>query len=525
MAKKEHIKTEQHVLKSLEIVKLKGVRDLSISFEGNPVTGIFGLNGCGKTTILQAIVSLYRDFKREGQHKELENTKMSRFFKQTDATNKWAGSKYIATFSYFDMQKKTTCENIKKTYYRRQIGNKNVTEEESKKYEWTPRQARKLQREVCYIPLSLCLPDIEKIKSPKVTYKVEYKELKEAEKIAESLSYIFNKKYSSLELAETERVQCFRIIKDNVQCHSFSLGAGEQRVERILRRLYRANKYSLVVIDELDLTIHTAALKRLVDVISKIAQKNKLQVIFTSHRQELMSVEGINVRYIHNLGDKTVCINKPSPLLYDELTGGNEKVLHLYVEDQLASEIVKHVLQENNVLKNSEIHMFGAIESCCSLAVGLVCQDPNATKTQLVCHDGDNEEYVSQLTKHMNYALTGDDEQCNNLRTNAMSMIMHFNAASNGILLQPEKYICESILEKSKADYDDYYKEIYDGLEKNRYLDDHHNIIKNLTEQGIALSMIINMFAYNKNRWGKYTADVRKWIENAITDNKLTPLS
>lgn len=39
---------------------------------GNSVTGIFGLNGSGKTTILQTVMCLYRD-------KGTENTKMSRF--------------------------------------------------------------------------------------------------------------------------------------------------------------------------------------------------------------------------------------------------------------------------------------------------------------------------------------------------------------------------------------------------------------------------------------------------------------
>lgn len=43
-------------LKYLYIKKLKGAEGLNISFEGSPVTDIFGLNGSGKTTILQTII-------------------------------------------------------------------------------------------------------------------------------------------------------------------------------------------------------------------------------------------------------------------------------------------------------------------------------------------------------------------------------------------------------------------------------------------------------------------------------------
>ena len=64
--------TRNQVLKSIHIKQLRGVRDLDINFVGSPVTGIFGINGSGKTTILQTIMCLYRD-------KGTENTKMSRF--------------------------------------------------------------------------------------------------------------------------------------------------------------------------------------------------------------------------------------------------------------------------------------------------------------------------------------------------------------------------------------------------------------------------------------------------------------
>ena len=94
MARREKLVTDKQVLKSLKINSLRGIKDLDISFEGNPVTGIFGLNGSGKTTILQTIMCLYRA-------KSSENTKMSRFFKYTTAANKWIGSSYSCLMDYY----------------------------------------------------------------------------------------------------------------------------------------------------------------------------------------------------------------------------------------------------------------------------------------------------------------------------------------------------------------------------------------------------------------------------------------
>ena len=44
----------------LAIERLKGIRGLDeISFEDKPLTGIFGPNGIGKSTVLQALASAY----------------------------------------------------------------------------------------------------------------------------------------------------------------------------------------------------------------------------------------------------------------------------------------------------------------------------------------------------------------------------------------------------------------------------------------------------------------------------------
>lgn len=40
--------------------QLKGLHNVEISFTDKPITAIFGVNGCGKSTILHALACLYR---------------------------------------------------------------------------------------------------------------------------------------------------------------------------------------------------------------------------------------------------------------------------------------------------------------------------------------------------------------------------------------------------------------------------------------------------------------------------------
>ena len=47
-------------LDKVSFTRLKGLHNVEISFVDKPVTAIFGVNGCGKTTVLHALACLYR---------------------------------------------------------------------------------------------------------------------------------------------------------------------------------------------------------------------------------------------------------------------------------------------------------------------------------------------------------------------------------------------------------------------------------------------------------------------------------
>ena len=86
-------------------------------------------------------------------------------------------------------------------------------------------------------------------------------------------------------------------------------------------------EYSLILIDELDLTLHTMALQRLVTLIVQVANAKHLQVIFTSHREELTRRRDINIRHIWQPANvaQTFCLDYTTPACICRLTGVMEK--------------------------------------------------------------------------------------------------------------------------------------------------------------------------------------------------------
>lgn len=489
--------TNKQVLKSLHIKQLRGIKDLDINFVGNSITGIFGLNGSGKTTILQTVMCLYRD-------KETENTKMSRFFKYTSAANKWIGSEYSAVMDYLNLSlRRPRLETDKRIEYKKP------------KSEWSPRQAQKPDRNIIFISLSDSIPDIEKISDKKVTFTPLVGEVLD-EQITSAATQIMGVLYENLAISKISKLDCYTVKRNGIDCHSLNLGAGEQKVFRILQRLYRAPKYSLLVIDEIDLTIHTAALKELIKIMAEEASKpdRLLQVVFTSHRQELMHNPIFNVRFIINTPNKTFCLENPTEDCYELLSGDSLKYLKIYVEDDLAAAIVKKASLECGTYIHTQIIRFGSITNSIRLALGLACQynDLEELNDTIFFGDGDVPEFTNDanIRRQIDRTLTGGEDYLQQRRDKVATLIKHFNPIkADGTIQHPEEYIHDAIILLDERDNP--YPEVINKSKSILAVVNHHEYISKLMEQGITLDDIINTFSMT-NQWSQYVQDLKTWI-------------
>lgn len=133
-------KEYRNILKSIYYKKLKGLENITINFS-ETLTAIMGVNGIGKSTILHSLACLYQP------HKNGKYFRFVQFFPSNpDAL--WQGSEFTAKFDI---------SNLKNPKLNTRVYSKETDR-------WSPRLDNRPKRDVFYIGINTCNPEIEKKK-------------------------------------------------------------------------------------------------------------------------------------------------------------------------------------------------------------------------------------------------------------------------------------------------------------------------------------------------------------------------
>lgn len=115
-----------------------------------------------------------------------------------------------------------------------------------------------------------------------------------------------------------------------------------------------------VFLDEIELALHSSALRRLVLFLKDISESLGLTIFFSTHSIELLrEIRPQNIYYLqHNVDDSISITNPCYPAyatrnLYSDDGYGNDLVI--LVEDDLAKMIVEKIMLEKHLLKNIRI--------------------------------------------------------------------------------------------------------------------------------------------------------------------------
>lgn len=488
----------QQRLHILKIAKLKNIKDLCISFEHNNITGIFGPNGCGKSTVLHALACCFQT-----PEDSQENYKFSNFFlPNPDAL--WKGSELEIVHTY--RQSSQLHKNVSQFY-----GKSNDR--------WKPRYKRRPTRNVHYFGVDVCVPLIESEKrNVKINYLIENVGGDIATSILEKASFCLNKHYTAYNIHNAGNGKRFIGVEaDGIRYSALSMSAGEQKIFLLLEKIYRAPKYSLILIDELDLLLHDSAMKNLIQVVSERAESHKLQVVFTTHRESILELSNlINIRHIVAAKDRTLCFNDTKPDAINRLTGTQPRPIEIFVEDDLAAAMVKKVAGQLGISRHVSIQRYGAAINCFTVLAGLLLRGENCEHSIFVL-DGDVYNTQEDHKKRLEAVLTGNDEHVKGLRDASLEKIKCFRLPDN---TQPEKYI-HSIIVNLKVDKNDEYAEIIDVAKQIVVVNNNHKYIDDIItridlDRGTGLSKIIDLISLTE-QWNSYIADIKEWLSQKVT--------
>ena len=296
------------------------------------------------------------------------------------------------------------------------------------------------------------------------------------------------------------------------------MSAGEQKVFLLLETIFKADKYSLILIDEIDLLLHNIALEKLLNVIESRATKKSLQIIFTTHRESIIELCNlINIRHIVAKANKTYCFNETKPDAIYRLTGKQEKPIEIFVEDDLAAAIVRKIASNLKIQKLVSIKKFGAAINCFTAVAGILISQESIDNLLFVL-DGDVFITMEDKTEIINKLITGHGDNVEDCRKQALQNIKQLNLPEN---IKPEPYLHSLLIQIN--DLDD---EILEIAKDISYEEDNHMYLYKIIEQlnyekSIGYTKIIDLISTHcQFQWQEYISEVYQWLENKVPEVK-----
>lgn len=502
----------------IKIEKLKNLDDICLNFDKKRMTAIMGINGSGKTTVLHALACCYKPQTENG-----ENYKFSSYFTPSNYAT-WKDSSFVLD-------------------YKQSIAGKEELNSQTKYAKssdrWSPRYDSRPTRNVVLIGIRSCVPAIEtSATNSRVTFQVrENKKIYNATEreihdyVLKCATYILDVEYTEKEdlITTSKSKKKYTGVKSSKhgKYTSLTMGAGEQRVFEILEAVIYAPKYSLILVDEIDLLLHVNALKKLIRRIGELADKNSLQVIFTTHSLVMSELnEWVAIQYLQRFGTKLYVVDSITPDCYLGMTGNQSRPINIYVEDNLSMMIINHICHKLNCKRFVEVRTFGSAVNAFSIIIGLKAATINIDNTIIVL-DGD--VYKTRDTKEaqIQRVLTGSESFREQERKEILEKIIQYDLPDG---FSPEKFIRQMIIDLPE-DLISSSSEIKHAMESIAFVDDNHDYIDNTIHQ-LGYDKIsgydrIIELASRSEKWDNFIKPISDWLRvncekfKVIKDNEV----
>lgn len=356
--------------KRLNWMEVKGLRGwtgerLELAY---PIVAIVGENGSGKSTLLQAAASVYRS-KERGQTKFASD-----FFPDTAwdvIQDAWV------RFGYYEGTAHKEARIRKPTS--RWLGN-----------------VERPFREIEYIDLSRIQPVAARVGYAKIA-KTRHKE-KSAKSFDQArvqrLSAVMGRHYDSAKMALSsidEKREIAVISKGAVAYSGFHQGSGETTVTELLKA--DLPKYGLVLIDEIESSLHPRAQRRLIRDLAEKCRELELQIICTTHSPYILEELPLEARryILESEGVKKIVAGVSPQFAMTKMDDESHPECDVFVEDSAAKIMLGEILAAHapQSFMRCMIIPYGA--ASVGYALGQMVANSRFPRATCVYLDGDSE--------------------------------------------------------------------------------------------------------------------------------------
>ena len=186
----------------------------------------------------------------------------------------------------------------------------------------------------------------------------------------EYVSYILDMKYTEIKLVKHTFYTCegytCKFIRNSINYSEAFAGSGEFVVIRIVKDILDAKPYTLVLIDEPEVSLHPGAQEKLLEFIVEQTLRKKLQVVIATHSPAFirsLPKDSIKVLVNDPLTDQTRVLKQSCPPAeaFHYIGEPLSQKITFIVEDKLAEELVKYAISgaSNSIKENIQIEYYG----------------------------------------------------------------------------------------------------------------------------------------------------------------------
>lgn len=318
----------QNFLKSIKISNIHGWNGQEVVFRF-PIVAIVGENGIGKSTFLKAAVCAYKN-------KSGKTFYPSKMFMST----KWDKDGLDGAIIEYQIKLGNTDQSLKW--------------KKTKGWGYTPKK-KKPQRNVFFLDISRTLPLDATAGYAKIAMNASAEAGREiilTDESIKDLSYVLGQSYSKGRFINTnidESKEVGLLTKKYGEISQFHQGAGEDTILDIFRLLQEIPEQSLLVIDEVENSLHPQAQRRFIRYLIKCARIKKIQIILSTHSpfvlEELPHISRIMLQQLSD--QKNIIYDVSTQYALNAIDDVEHPLMYVHVEDEEAITLFWNIIKSD----------------------------------------------------------------------------------------------------------------------------------------------------------------------------------